>query len=297
MRLAILTTDAPNQAALCRMVQPTCELVGIVLSRNIPTRPRARRLRRFLNRIEGRWAGRPFVRSWHAMQRRFHELAPQFPEVPTLRVPNINDAQTVATLEHWNPDLVLVSGTNLVGPAIREWAVSHRRGLINLHTGLSPYVKGGPDCTNWCLAEGTVHLIGNTVLWLDAGVDSGPILATELTPLTGHETLEQLHWNVMTHAHDLCRRAMQALTAKQVVPRIPQEQIADGRTFSSLEWNARAMRRAWTNFHRDITAERIQSRAFQERCASVKTFPLNLSAAGGSASGGQPATRNPQPET
>lgn len=274
MRLAILTTDAPNQAALCRKVEPLCEVVGIVLSRNIPQHPRPQRLRRWLNRVEGRCVGTPFVRSWQAMQRRFHDAAARFPEAPTLRVPNINDAQTLTMLERWQPDLILVSGTNLVGSAIRRRA-SSGRGIINLHTGLSPYVKGGPDCTNWCLAQGAFHLIGNTVLWLDAGVDSGPILATETTPLTGRETLEQLHWKVMTHAHDLCARAIQALAAGVRVPRIPQEEIASGRTFSSLEWNGRAMRRAWTHFRRDFTAAYFRSETFQRLRAGVNVFPLS----------------------
>lgn len=303
MRLVILTVEAPNQAALCHTVEPACELVGVVLSRNIPTRHRARRLRRLLNRLEGRLVGRPYVHAWHVVQRRFHELAPRFPEVPTLQVPNVNDAKTVRWLEHLNPDLVLVSGTTLVGQTIRDWAASRggiipppaarpigplRRetveaeplvravggGIINLHTGLSPYVKGGPDCTNWCLAEGAFHLIGNTVLWLDAGIDSGPILATEQTVLSGQESLVELHWKVMTHAHDLCMRAVQAVAAGQQVPRIPQERIAEGRTFSSLDWNGRAMRRAWRNFRRDFSAELVRSRPFQELRTRVKTFPL-----------------------
>lgn len=190
-----------------------------------------------------------------------------------LRVPNINDARTVAWLDRLSPELVLVSGTNLVGQAIRDWAAS-RGGIINLHTGLSPYVKGGPDCTNWCLAEGAFHLIGNTVLWLDAGIDSGPILATEQTVLSGQESLAELHWKVMTHAHDLCVRAVQALAAGRETPRIPQERVAGGRTFSSLDWNGRAMRRAWRNFRRDFSAELVRSRPFQELRTRVQTFPL-----------------------
>lgn len=278
MRLAILTVEAPNQAALCRKVGAVCDLAGIVLSRNIPTRPHARRLRRFLNRIEGRVVGRPFVQAWHAVQHRFHEVAPRFPEVPMLRVPNVNDARTVAWLARLSPELVLVSGTNLVGQVIREWA-SSRGGALNLHTGLSPYVKGGPDCTNWCLAEGTFHLIGNTVLWLDAGIDSGPILATELTPLTGRESLPDLHWAVMTHAHDLCVRSIQALGEGRPVARIPQDTIAAGRLLVSADWNARAMRRALRNFHSQFTPARLSSEPFLRQRAAVTTIQLPAPAA------------------
>lgn len=278
MRLALLTVDVPNQAALARKLTAVCELAGVALSANASTVPSLRRVRRFLNRVEGRLAGRPFVRSWHAMQRRFAEQAGGWPEAPVLRVQNINDPRTVAWLTSLRPDVVLVSGTNLVGPAILAWGASCR-GMINLHTGLSPYVKGGPDCTNWCLAEGVFHLIGNTVLWLDAGIDSGPILATELTPLTGRESLPDLHWAVMTHAHDLCVRSIQALGEGRPVARIPQDTIAAGRLLVSADWNARAMRRALQNFHSQFTPARLSSEPFLRQRAAVTTIQLPAPAA------------------
>src|SRR5207253_2541544 len=128
-------------------------------------------------------------------------LHPRFPDVPLVRVRNINDTATREFLQQLRPDLVTVAGTNMVGPTLLAEA-SEGRGVVNLHTGLSPYVKGGPNCTNWCLAEGTFHLIGNTVMWLDPGIDTGRIIASERTPLAGDEDLAELHWKVMEHAHD-----------------------------------------------------------------------------------------------
>ena len=81
-------------------------------------------------------------------------------------------------------------------------------GTMNLHTGLSPYVRGGPNCTNWCLATGRPWLIGNTTMWIDEGIDSGDLITTECTPLNGSEGLRDLHRKVMDHAHDLVLRAM-----------------------------------------------------------------------------------------
>jgi len=37
----------------------------------------------------------------------------------------------------------------------------------------------------WCLAKNWLHLIGNTVMWIDPGIDSGDLLSTERTPLDG----------------------------------------------------------------------------------------------------------------
>ncbi len=272
MKIAILTVEAPNQAALCWKLSAHCELSGLVFSRNRVRRPWALRLRLLINRLQGRLAASPFIRAWQQLQQRYRQRYPFFPDIPTLRVDNINDPQTSSFLEAAAPEIILVSGTNLVGQALIQWASARSIPLVNLHTGLSPYMKGGPDCTNWCLAEGAFLYIGSTVLWLDAGIDSGPILTSERAPLTGRESLLQLHEQVMEHAHDLCVRAVRALAAGQAVPRIPQERIASGRTFRAAQWDARAIRRARHALTHDFSPSHP---AFQGQTAEIALVPLS----------------------
>ncbi|MEN8220298.1 MAG: formyltransferase family protein, partial [Pseudomonadota bacterium] len=193
--------------------------------------------------------GYPFAVAWQELQKSYKTRYPTFPDVPLLRVNNINDLDSVRAIEKYAPDLVVVSGTNLVGKQIIKLA-SNKKGIINLHTGISPYIKGGPNCTNWCLAEQSFHLIGNTVMWLDQGIDSGNIIATEQTPLTGQETLVELHWKVMEHAHNLYIRVIKKLANGQTVPSVPQESIGKGKTFYTIEWNGWAMLKALINFRR-----------------------------------------------
>lgn len=272
MKVVILTGDQANQAALCHKLAAHCEVAAIVLSENIPKKPAplARRVRLLLNRVAGRFVGRPFVTTWQELQATYQQRYPQFPSVPQVRVRNVNDEGTLATLRQHEPDLVIVSGTNLVGKKVIE-AASARGGVINLHTGISPYVKGGPNCTNWCLAEATFHLIGNTVMWLDAGIDTGKLIATEQTPLTGTESLFELHWQVMEHAHELYARVVSRLARGENVPAVAQASIAEGRTFYNADWNAAAMYRARRNFKTHY------GRAFaqvEERISRTKTLKL-----------------------
>ncbi|HEX2025918.1 MAG TPA: formyltransferase family protein, partial [Actinomycetota bacterium] len=180
---------------------------------------------------------------------RYERATDGFPPVDQQRVPNVNDAPTLAALDRWDTDLVLVSGTTIVGePVLRSAA--RRRGALNLHTGISPYVKGGPNCTNWCLARRTFHLVGNTVMWIDPGVDSGNLVLTERTSLDGSEGLVDLHWKVMEHAHDLYRRAVEAIVAGRTVPNVPQSEVGSGPTFRNADWTPVEMARAVRNFRR-----------------------------------------------
>src|SRR5205814_4677043 len=205
-----------------------------------PRRPPPRRWRIFLNRVEGRLVGRPFVRVWKQLMERYRAEFPGFPPASRAEVGNVNDQQTLETIAQFAPDLVVVSGTNLVGRAVIEAAQRHG-GIVNLHTGISPYVKGSPNCTNWCLATGQFEKIGNTVMWLDPGIDSGDLIATERTPLDGRESLHDLHWKVMEHGHDLYRRCVEAIAGGRPVARVPQRSIAEGHTYYRADWSALPM--------------------------------------------------------
>lgn len=275
MRVVVLTGEQPNQAALCHKLAAHCEIVGLVLSENVPRKQPdfSKRVQLLSNRVAGRLVGQPFVDAWQYLQRSYAKRFPQFPDVPTTRVHNVNDAATVDVIDQTAPDLIVVSGTNLVGKRVIE-AAAKRGGVVNLHTGISPYVKGGPNCTNWCLAEGTFHLIGNTVMWLDAGIDTGKIIATEQTPLAGRETLRELHWKVMEHGQSLYVRAVRKIGRGESVPAVPQSSVAEGTTFYTAQWDAAAMRRAWKNFNRDYAGYFADAARLRADSAALQLFPL-----------------------
>ena len=275
MKVVILTGNQGNQKALCNKIARVCEVSAIVLSENIPRKkPSApRRAHTFINRVGNRTVGRPFVETWFKILGEYERQFPDYPGVPIVKVKNVNDAATVAALEKHEPDLVIVSGTNLVGKKVIE-ASERGKGVVNLHTGISPYVKGGPNCTNWCLAKNWFHLIGNTVMWLDAGIDTGKIIATEQTPLSGDETLFELHWKVMEHAHDLYIRSIRQIGAGREVPAVPQSGICEGATFYTNDWNGFQMRKALKNFRSNYPAYFADREKREKLTADLKLISL-----------------------
>ena len=281
MRVVVLTSDSGCQFALCHKLAPYCDLRAVIVSKNVVRRSSAYRARMLANSIQGRLFGRRFRNTWFGQMRKYERLYPGFPSVPITVVDNVNDEATQQVLRDESPDLVLVSGTNLIGRRLIELA-SRRSGMgmINMHTGLSPYVKGGPNCTNWCLAERTFHLIGNTVMWIDPGIDSGPLIATEQTPLTGQESLFEMHWSVMEHAHGLYVRVVRALAAGQTVPHVPQERIAKGRTFYGAEWNGRAILRAWKGFRDHYRPQTFRSPEFARLSGALTLVSLGRNRVG-----------------
>jgi hypothetical protein len=243
-----------------------------------PLNPRLRRPARdwrkfFLNRIVAHFLYSEFAEAWFELQDRCRSQCSGYPTANLKIVDNVNDPGTLDFIDEVNPDLVLVSGTNLVGKALIEKA-SRKSGILNLRVGLSPYMKGGPNCTNWCLAERTFYLIGNKVLWLDAGIDTGEIIATEQTPLDGSETLMDLHWKVMEHGHSLCVRSVKCLAAGLPVARVPQSEIAKGKIFYYADWADWAMRQALQNYRFYYNAATFSSSQFRQRTQQLKLVSL-----------------------
>ena len=246
MRILLLTSDHCNQWALAHRLTAIGDLVGIVFSENLPggsvvpqqKHPALRRL----TRAPFNW---PFRNAWFQLLDGYRKEFQSAPDVSTWNVAEVNDELTSEVITNTGPDVVLVSGTNL----LRSQLIAHanrssRYGTINLHTGLSPYIRGGPNCTNWCLATRRPWMIGNTVMWIDEGIDSGDVLATEGTPIDGGETLLQLHRRVMDHAHELTCRTVTAIEDGRVTPRAQGSFGTSGDLYLTRDWGPSHMLRA-----------------------------------------------------
>ena len=162
--------DAPNHRALVAKIAAHHEVAGIVIDKKIKKGPAL---------TGGGWWKKLIDKirfskidlAWKKMQQYYRTHFPALPAVPTITVHSINMPEVVEFTKELAPALIVVSGTSLIKEPLVSMTVPI--GIMNLHTGLSPYVKGGPNCTNWCIANGQWTLIGNTVFWLSAGIDSG----------------------------------------------------------------------------------------------------------------------------
>lgn len=117
---------------------------------------------------------------------------PAMPEgVPLIDVANINEATAVEFVKRLQPDVLCINGTNLLRQPMLELIPGLPFGAINLHTGLSPYSRGG-NCNLYMLLEGRPELVGLTVHHIDPGIDSGDIIFTARPELAVGDTYETI---------------------------------------------------------------------------------------------------------
>jgi methionyl-tRNA formyltransferase/peptidoglycan/xylan/chitin deacetylase (PgdA/CDA1 family) len=97
---------------------------------------------------------------------------------------DIHSPETLAQVRDWRPDLGVSIGAPILRPPLFQipaW------GTINLHLGKLPEFRGAPPGF-WELYT-DAREIGATVHWIDAGLDTGPIIARASAPICGGETL------------------------------------------------------------------------------------------------------------
>lgn len=270
IKIILWCNDSPNQRALANKISTNNSLLGIV----IESRTKKKKYNfTFLMTLIEKIYFRSIDWAWHSMLNKYTEKYPEWPKVDTLWVTNINDKKTKEFTVNLKSDLICISGTGLIKRELLD--LENKFGIINLHTGLSPYIKGGPNCTNWCLSNNEPHFIGNTIMWLDEGIDSGNILTTERVGIDGHEGLNEIHEKVMENAHHLYLKAINKInTDVHNCPNITQKGIGKGRTFYTKMWGWKEKKRLLKNLKLKKTAKFINSANYADIEAKVITINI-----------------------
>jgi methionyl-tRNA formyltransferase len=269
-KIVIWCGDAANHRALANKIADKFNLCGIVIDKKMQMKKRP-----LLKKVFAAFQDRVFFRSinhaWSTLQQTYTKRYPAWPDVPLLDAESINSDQAYTFTKELTPDLIVVSGTSLVRS--KMLSLKPGIGIINLHTGLSPYIRGGPNCTNWCIATKQYNMIGNTIMWINEGIDSGNIIASERTQLHGPGSLADIQWQVMEHAHLLYISVIDYLfNTKGSYNSVSQNQIASGNLYLTRMWNFSAKRELLNNLPYFLKNNR------NEQDESIVTIPIKSSA-------------------
>jgi len=246
MNLVLWIGDEPNQVALANKLAGQFDIAGIVIEHKVPKRKLT--LKKIAEKLFERLFLFEIDKAWFGMQAFYKTKYPQLPMANIITVKNINSDEVYKFSKSINPDLIIVSGTRLIKN--KMLSVESKKGILNLHTGLSPYIKGGPNCTNWCIATKQYQYIGNTIMWIDKGIDSGNILTSETIDVFPAKNLLEIHIKVMEHAHRLYLKAIKYLASGKTQS-IKQSDIAQGITYYTRDWTLNQKFKLIRNFRKD----------------------------------------------
>ena len=93
--------------------------------------------------------------------------------IPVIQPPTLRDADAVAALAGYAPDIIVVAAYGMLLPAAA--LALPRRGCLNLHPSLLPRHRGPAPVAGALLAGDAVA--GVSIMLLDEGMDTGPVIA------------------------------------------------------------------------------------------------------------------------
>ncbi|MCP9292286.1 methionyl-tRNA formyltransferase [Gracilimonas sediminicola] len=105
---------------------------------------------------------------------------------------HINDQETKALIKKLEPDILMVLGWGQI--LDQETLDIPTIGVIGAHASLLPKYRGSAPI-NWALING-LDETGNTLMWLDSGVDSGKIIDQKSFEINQYDSCETLYLKV-----------------------------------------------------------------------------------------------------
>jgi methionyl-tRNA formyltransferase len=133
------------------------------------------------------------------------------------RCVNINSAESVERVRQLRPDLMVVTGWTRLLSA--ELLSVPPRGVMGFHASLLPRYRGRAP-VNWAILRGE-PVTGNTMMYLDAGTDTGDICDQQTVPITPDDTCATVYARVGDAGGEMLRRHLPALL-DGTAPRRPQ---------------------------------------------------------------------------
>ena len=143
--------------------------------------------------------------------------------LPLYQPERIRDDAAQAHIRAIGADVMVVVAYGQILPASLLGAP--RLGTLNVHASLLPRHRG-PAPIEWSILSGDSET-GVTIMQMDAGVDTGPILAQARTPIESNETAGRLEDRLAELGGSLLVRTLEGLNASTVAP-VPQP--AEGAT-------------------------------------------------------------------
>jgi folate-dependent phosphoribosylglycinamide formyltransferase PurN len=143
-----------------------------------------------------------------------------------MRVPSANDAQTIELLARLAPKVVVVSQSRILARRVLSAVPAT---FINVHTGITPKYRGMHGAY-WARATGDDENCGVTVHIVDAGIDTGPVIAQARITPSPTDSYFTYHWAQLAAGLPLLVRAIEDALAGRLATGLPQTE-ADSRLF------------------------------------------------------------------
>ena len=158
--------------------------------------------------------------------------------LPVLQPAKARDEKFIAQLRELKPDLIVVAAYGQILPQAILDLPPH--GCVNVHPSLLPKYRGAAPI-QWAIANGDSET-GVVIMKMDAGLDTGPVLAMRRAPILPEDDSQILHDRLALLGAELLVETIPDYIAGKIQPR---PQAAEGVIYAAkikkedgrIDWN------------------------------------------------------------
>lgn len=161
--------------------------------------------------------------------------------IPVHQPKNFKDEADLAALQALQADLMVVVAYGLLLP--QRVLDAPRLGCINVHASLLPRWRGAAPIQRAILAGDTQT--GVTIMQMEAGLDTGPMLLKRSCPIGAKDTGGDLHDRLSALGAEALKAALPAIADGSLQPEIQDDRLATyaaklQKSEARLDWNKAA---------------------------------------------------------
>ena len=149
--------------------------------------------------------------------------------LPFIQPGRLRTPEAMEQLHLWQPDLIVIAAFGqILRPEVLDMP---RYGCINVHASLLPRWRGAAPIQAAILAGDDIT--GLTIMRMDAGIDTGPILNQAGIPISPDDTAGTLSNKMSLLGADLLVNTLPGYLSGETVP-VPQDSLAGTPTYAPL---------------------------------------------------------------
>ncbi len=170
----------------------------------------------------------------------------------TLNSPNVVDC-----IRSKNPDLFVVMGTSLLR---KELISLPSLGILNLHTGISPYYRGG--MTNlWPIVNFEPQFCGVTIHELDHKIDAGKIIYTDRPKINANDNFSSINSKSIMLGTKLIIKSIEKIFDSKSICGL--KQWTKGKVYHNIDYNGLIAKKYFNNIN-DGVIKNFYNYTFEE---------------------------------
>jgi methionyl-tRNA formyltransferase len=143
-------------------------------------------------------------------------------DLPTFQPQKIRDDESIDTIRSWDPELIVVAAFGqILSLDILEIPTF---GSINIHASLLPRWRGAAPIQA-AIFNGD-EVTGISIMLMDEGLDTGPVLAQEKTPISDVISADELSHTLASLGAETLERILPEFLMGNITPQPQDDQLA-----------------------------------------------------------------------